>query len=180
MKTIETERLLLRGWQLNDLDDLYEYVKDPHVGPMAGWKPHASKDESLVSLKSFIKEDDRWAIVLKENEKVIGTVRLYPDENRGRYSAENSTKLINYILSPDYWNKGYMTEAVKRVIQYAFEETNTELLSVFHTPENYRSKHVIEKCGFQYEVTIEKGYKNYDGQMLDSVCYCILKSEYCI
>ncbi len=175
MKTIETERLILRGWQLDDLDDLYEYAKNPNVGLMAGWEPHSSKEVSLNVLKSFIENDDRWAIVLKESGKVIGSLRIYPDENRGKYYA----KYINYALSADYWGKGYMTEAVKRVIKYAFEEMYIDLLSAFHYPHNIRSKRVIEKCGFQYEVTLKQSQKIYDGQILDSVCYYILKSEYC-
>jgi putative acetyltransferase len=178
MKTIETQRLILRGWRLADLEDLYEYARHPDVGPLAGWEPYASREESFAALKSFIEEDDRWAIVLKETGKVIGALRLYPDENRGNFSANHSANLINYVLSADYWGKGYMTEAVKRVVQYAFEETNTKLLSVFHLPHNLRSKRVIEKCGFQYEGTIVQGYENYDGQIFDSVCYHILKSEY--
>jgi putative acetyltransferase len=178
MNTIETERLILRGWKLEDLDDFHEYAKNPNVGPMAGWEPHSSKEVSLNALKSFIEEDDRWAIVLKENRKVIGTLRIYSDENRGKFSERNSAKLITYVLSPDYWGKGYMTETVKRVVKYAFDEMNIELLTAFHFPHNIRSKRVIEKCGFQYEVTIEQGYKNYDGQIFDSVCHSILKSDY--
>ena len=174
MKTLETERLILRSWLLEDLDDLYEYAKNPNVGSMQGWKPHLSKDESLITLKSFIEDDDRWAIVLKENNKVIGSVRLCPDENRGKYFA----KYIHYVLSSDYWGNGYMTEAVKRVIKYAFEEVNVDLLSVFHYPHNIRSKRVIEKCGFQYETTIKQGHKIYDGQVFDTVCYSMLKSDY--
>jgi len=175
VKTLETERLILRGWRLEDLDDLYEYAKSPDVGPNAGWTPHFSRDESLSALRSFIEDDDRWAIVLKDNGKVIGAIRLYPDENRGKFSEKKSARLINYVLSPDFWGKGYMTEAVKRVIRYALEETNTELLTAFHTPESIRSKRVIEKCGFEYEYTIEQGYQNYDGRLLDSVCYSILR-----
>ena len=99
------------------------------------------------TLKSYIKEDDRWAIVLKENGKVIGQLRLYPDENRGQYSARNSAKLVNYPLSEAYWGRGYMTEAVKRVVKYVFDEMHVELLG-------------------------------YDGQVFDSVCHSILKTEY--
>ena len=175
MKTIETRRLILRGWHLKDLDDLYEYAKNPDVGLMQGWEPHSSKEVSLNALKSFIVDEDRWAIVLKENGKVIGSVGISPDENRGKYYA----KYIHYVLSADYWNIGYMTEAVKRVVKYAFEEMNIDLLSAFHYPHNIRSKRVIEKCGFQYEVTIKQGKKIYDGQIFDTVCYSILKSEYC-
>ena len=71
-----------------------------------------------------------------------------------------------------------MTEAVKRVIRYAFEEMNIDLLSTFHYPQNFRSKRVIEKCGFQYEGIIKNGAKTYDGHIFDTVFYSILKSEY--
>lgn len=175
MKTLETKRLILRRWQIDDADDLYEYAKDPRVGPMAGWKPHVSKEESLNTLKYYIDHDDGWAIMLKENKKVIGSIALKPDENRGKYNA----KSISFALSADYWGNGYMTEAVKRIIKYAFEEINIDLLSVWHYPHNFRSKRVIEKCGFQYEGIIKQGSQIYDGRKFDSICYSILKSEYC-
>lgn len=174
MKTIETERLILRNWQLDDLDDFYEYAKNPNVGPIAGWEPHLNKDVSLEVLKSFIKNDDRWAIELKENGKVIGALRIYPDENKGKYYAKD----INYVLSDKYWGKGYMTEAVKSVIKYAFEELNIDLLAVFHYPHNIRSRRVIEKCGFQYEGTLKQSSRRYDGKSFDIVHYSILKSDY--
>ena len=174
MKTIETERLILRGWQLDDLDDFYEYAKNPNVGPMAGWEPHSSKEVSTNILKSFIEKDEVWAIALKENGKAIGSIGIHPEENKGKYKA----KSIGFVLSKDYWNKGYMTEAVKRVMQYAFDELNLDMLTVFHFPHNLRSKSVIEKCGFEYETTLKQTQKIYDGQVFDSVCYSVLKSDY--
>jgi len=170
-KTLETQRLILREWRRGDVDDLYEYAKN-HT---EGWKPHASRDVSLRTLKEFIEEDDTWAIALKTSGKVIGQLRLYPDENRGQFSARNSAKLINYALSEAYWGKGYMTEAVKRIVAYAFDEMHIELLTAWHVPYNIRSRRVLEKCGFQYEGTIEQGNKRYDGQVFDSVIHSILR-----
>mgnify|MGYP004601545875 FL=1 len=71
-----------------------------------------------------------------------------------------------------------MTEAVKRIIEYLFEELDIDLISAFHYPDNDKSKKVLERCGFQYEITIEQGSTRYDGQVFDSVCYSILKSDY--
>ena len=71
-----------------------------------------------------------------------------------------------------------MTESVKCVIKYAFEEMNIDLLTAFYFPNNTCSKRVIEKCGFQYEVTINQGSKIYNGKVFDNVCYSILKSDY--
>ncbi len=125
-------------------------------------------------LESYIEDGNRWAIELKEEGKVIGSIMIYPDENHGKYYA----KSINYYLSEEHWNKGYMTEAIKRVITYAFEEIDIDLLSAFHIPNNSNSKRVLEKNGFEYEGTIKQGYQRYDGQTFDSVCYSILKTDY--
>ena len=85
---------------------------------------------------------------------------------------------MTYALSEDYWGLGYMTEAVKRVVEYSFDKTGIKLLTVFHVPHNMRSKRVIEKCGFQYEGKIEQGFINDEGQVFDSVIYSITKSDY--
>lgn len=58
MKLLETERLILRSWQSKDIDDLYEYAKNPNVGPMAGWQPHSDKSISQKILNSYIENDN--------------------------------------------------------------------------------------------------------------------------
>ncbi len=174
MNSMETERLVIRPWLPTDLDDLYEYSADAQVGSMAGWKPHASIEETQNALNEYISQENHWAIVLKEETKVIGAIKLNPDNNRGKYYA----KAISFVLSPLYFGKGIMTEAVKRVIRYAFDEAEIDLLSAFHYSENHRSKRVIEKCGFEYEITLSQSGKRYDGKLMDMVCYCILKDDY--
>jgi len=174
MRTIETERLILRAWRLEDVDDMYEYAKHPDVGPWAGWEPHSSKEASLKILRSFIENDEVWAIELKGNGKVIGSLGIHPDKGR----MNDSAKSIGYVLSADYWGRGLMTEAVKCAIEYAFDDMSIDLLAVYHYPANARSKRVIEKCGFQYEGTLRAAQVIYDGQVLDAVCYSMLSSEY--
>ena len=99
MSILETERLLLRPWLFTDLDNLYEYSKDERVGPMAGWEPHANKNEAIKALEQYITQEYHWAIVLKTENKVIGAIKLNPDNNRGKYYA----KAISFVLSPIYW-----------------------------------------------------------------------------
>ncbi len=172
---LETERLILRGWQAQDREDLYEYAHSPEVGPMAGWAPHPDRHASSEILKAYIECGDIWAVSLRDSGKVIGQLRMYPDENRGKYVA----RYLSYALSADYWGHGYMTEAVKAVIRYSFEDLKgIDMLSVFHSPDNLRTKRVIEKCGFKYELTLKDAYVGYDGKLSDSVCYCLMKSDY--
>lgn len=173
MKEIETPRLVLRRWKESDLYDLFDIMKSPSV-LSGGFEPHTSIDASAELLSKYIESNDRWAIELKNSGKVIGCIGIVPDNNRGKLYAHS----INYVLSEHYRGNGYMTEAVRRIIQYAFKELDSDLLSAFCVPENVKSKKVLERCGFEYETTIKQGYRRFDGQTFDSVCYCILKSNY--
>ncbi len=174
MKTLQTKRLILRGWRLDDLDDFYEYAKSPNVGPLAGWEPHSSKEKSKSILDRFIKGDEVWAITLRENGKVIGSLGLHPEENKGNYKA----KSLGYVLSEDFWGNGYVTEAAKCVIQFAFEELELDMLTAFHFPHNHGSKNVLRKCGFEYETTLPQTQKIYNGQVFDAVCCSLCREDY--
>ncbi len=174
MITFETERLWLRKFSLDDLDDLYDFTKNPDVGVMQGWKPHESREEALTALKTFVNDEERWAVVLKEDGKVIGWVKTCDDNNRGKLRA----KYISYVLSSHYWGNGYTTEAAKRILCYWFEDRDIDLMTAFCFPHNTRSKRVIERCGLEYEVTLKQAKTIYDGQVFDSVCYSLCKADY--
>lgn len=174
MQVLETERMILRPWKFEDLDDFYEYAQNVNVGPSAGWKPHRNKGVSLRVLQSFIERDEVRAIVYKENNKVIGSIGVQHDEKRNGVNA----KMIGYVLSEKYWGKGLMSEAVKEVIKYLFEKEKYDVISCYHYPFNIRSKRVIEKCGFKYEGTLRLASKIFDGSVYDDVCYSITKEDY--
>lgn len=148
---IETERLILRAFKQSDLDDFYEYAKVEGVGERAGWKHHESKDESQQILNSFISHDKTFAIVLKENSKVIGSlgVEEYGMEEALTEFFEYQGREIGYVLSKDYWGKGIMPEAVRAVINYLFNELNLDFLTCGYYDFNNQSKRVQEKCGFK-------------------------------
>ena len=173
MKKIETPRLVLREWNEGDLYDLFDIMKSPSV-LAGGFEPHSNTDASAELLRKYIKSNDRLAIELKGIGRVIGCIGIVPDKNRGKFNAHS----INYVLSEHYRGNGYMTEAVRRIVQYAFEELDSDLLSAFCTSDNLKSKKILERCNFEYETTIKQGYKRFDGQTFDSVCYCILRSDY--
>ena len=175
MKTIETERLILRKWDVEDVRDLYEYAKNPNVGPHGGWKPHESMSESLEIMQTlFLDKYDCWAIEYKENSKVIGSIGYEDDVRR----PETGCKELGYAMSEDYWRKGIMTEAAKAVLKFGFEEMGLTMVSIYCSPTNERSGRVIEKCGFTYEGVLRKAYKIYDGTLRDVVCNSMTKEEY--
>lgn len=149
---LETERLILRAWKKEDLNDFYEYARVEDVGNMAGWMPHASIEESEKILNMFIEEKKTFALVYKENNKVIGSLGL-ESSMRKEVSEEFANikgREIGYALSKDYWGKGLMPEAVKAVIRYCFEKEQYDFLLCGHFNRNHQSRRVIEKCGFTF------------------------------
>ncbi len=150
-KVIETDRLVLRAFEQTDLDDFYEYASVEGVGEMAGWKHHENKDKSQEILNLFINEDKVFAICLKENNKVIGSLGIEKygreetlTEFNGYYGRE-----IGYVLSKSYWGNGLMPEAVNAVIDYLFRELNLDFLTCGYYNFNSQSKRIQEKCGFK-------------------------------
>lgn len=149
--TIETDRLILRGWKETDLNDFYEYASVEGVGEMAGWKHHDSMEISKKILQSFISEKNVFAIVYKENNKVIGSLGLHVSWANDEASYKDmKVKEIGYVLSKTYWGMGLMPEAVKAVIEYCFDNCKLDALTVCHFSTNMQSKRVIEKCGFEF------------------------------
>jgi len=177
MDILSTERLILREWTENDSSDLYEYAKSELVGPNAGWKPHKSEEESKEIIRMFINNNDTYAIVLKSENKVIGSIGLHnrkPDEKL--YSLLQ--KEIGYVLNPKYWGNGYIPEAVNCLLDYAFNKFNLDLIWCGHFDFNNNSKRVIEKCGFKYKFTKNNKIKLLDNKEVKSLYYNIEKVEY--
>lgn len=175
-KGFESKRLVMRPFRQSDINDFFEYAKNPEVGPNAGRKPHETKLDTQKILDIFMgnKGDIIFAPELKENGKVIGSVGLGGDEKRALPDCLEA----GYVLSRDYWGRGLMTEAVRAALKFGFEELGLSMISVGHFPGNLRSKRVIEKCGFKYEGTIRKAYELFDGSFVDECIYSITKEEF--
>lgn len=160
MKDIETERLILRDASVDDAEDMFEYAKLEEVTKYLSWKPHLSVKDSeklLEMLSKEAKEKDSYAlkvIVLKENDKMIGTIdaRIFGD---GLKDAE-----FGYCLNPKYWNKGYMSEALKAFIQALHKEHSVENVFGSFERENIASKRVMQKNEMYYYETVKRNFKN--------------------
>lgn len=150
-KVLETQRLILREFKENDLTDFYEYASVDGVGEMAGWSHHENIETTKEILNSFIKDNKVFAIVYKENNKVIGSlgVEKYFMEDKLDEFKDLYGRSIGYVLSKDYWGKGLMKEAVKCVISYLFNECNLDFIICGYYLFNNQSKRVQEKCGFK-------------------------------
>lgn len=160
MKDIETERLILRDASVDDAEDMFEYAKLEEVTKYLSWKPHISVKDSekiLDMLSKEAKEKDSYtlkAIVLKENDKMIGTIdaRIFGD---GLKDAE-----FGYCLNPKYWSKGYMSEALKAFMEALHKEHGVENVFGSFERENIASKRVMQKNDMYYYETVRRNFKN--------------------
>ncbi len=148
--TLQTDRLILRPFQQTDLDDFYNYARVEGVGERAGWQHHKSKQETQRVLDGFIANDKTFAIVYKQNGKVIGSIGVeqYGMEDKLTEFCNYQGRELGYVLSKDYWSQGLMTEAVKTVIDYLFNVANLDFLLCGYFDFNSQSKRVQQKCGF--------------------------------
>jgi len=176
MKTLETKRLTLRSWQKSDINDLYEYASVEGIGEMAGWPHHENKETSKSILDMFIRNDDVYAIVYKEHNKVIGSVGIHNRTLDPNYKAKTQREL-GYVLSKDYWGKGIVPEAVKEVIKHTFEKLKVDVLWCGYYLINSQSKRVNEKCGFKFykDGTFEAPAL---GKTFDGKYYIMTKEDY--
>ena len=160
---LETDRLILRAWEITDLDDFFEYASVEGVGEKAGWEHHKSKDKSLEILKMFMEEKKVFAIVLKENQKAIGSIGIEELGEELDKDLDNlSGRELGYVLNKDYWNKGIMTEAVSKVVDYCFNTLKLNFLMASYFNHNIASKKVLENLNFKFykDIIIETGYNN--------------------
>lgn len=177
MKSLVTARLILRQWRESDSKDLYEYSKSELVGPNAGWQPHKSQEESERFIKLFINSDEVYALVLKSENKVIGSLGFYNRKNDNNFPRLNQ-KEIGYVLNPKYWGNGFIPEAVNKLIEYGFNEINLDMIWCGHYYFNYNSKRVIEKCGFKYKFTINQKLNQLDNIEGSTLYYAISRIDY--
>lgn len=175
--TLETQRLYIRPWRVTDIDDFYEYASVDGVGQMAGWEPHNNKEKSAFILDIFMKEKKTFAIELKDNRKVIGSIGIEKYDTKkfcGEFDEKQGREL-GYVLSKTYWGMGLMPEAVKRIISYCFDELSLDFLTVGHFKGNEQSKRVIEKCGFQFYC--EGEFKTRIGTIEKDCSYVLLNNS---
>lgn len=116
-------------------------------------------------------KDDTFAFAITADNKVIGSIGVFRQENIHRQTAE-----LGYYIAEEYWGRGIMTEAVKQICKYVFSKS--DILRIYAEPFAYNiaSCRVLEKAGFQYEGTLRSNaVKN--GEVIDMTMYSLLKTE---
>lgn len=173
---LETPRLILRRATLADAEPMFRnWASDPEVTKYLTWPPHKTAQATHSIVESWVKQyenDDyyHWMIVLKETGEPIGslisnTVGL----------AESAH--VGYCIGKKWWHMGIMSEALRTVMEYLFEEVGYHRVESRHDPNNPYSGAVMCKCGMQYEGTLRMADRNNQG-ICDAAYYGILRSQW--
>ncbi len=175
-QNLETERLLLRRLNIDDINEVLLLRGNPEVmkyvpRPLIKTNEEALAHIALIEDKIENNIGINWAITLKGNPKMIGIMGHY------KIQPENYRSEIGYMILPEYNGKGIVTEAVKIVVQYGFEQLQLHSIEAVIDPENIASDKVLQKNGFVKEAHIlENDF--YDGKFLDTVIYSLLKRNF--
>lgn len=168
---LETDRLILRPFRREDATAVFEgWESDPEVAKYMFWISHNDINKTKEWLEfeiGQVKKNDwyRYALVLKESNELVGTALIY-------YEEEVECWEVGYNLGRKYWGKGYATEAMKSVIEFAKEELGITELVGRYAKENPASGNVMKKLGFRYEKDIP--YECNDGAVMREGIQCRL------
>ena len=176
-QTIETERLVLRRFVMEDAPDMYRnWASDPEVTRYLTWPAHTGPEITSMILKEWIPQYEQgdffnWAIIYKENSETIGNISVV------KVQESIDAADIGYCLGRAYWGRGIMPEALKAVIDWLIEEAGMNRVAATHDRNNPKSGKVMQKSGMQYEGVLRQAGRNNQG-ICDEVWYSILRSEW--
>ena len=147
--TLETPRLLCAPLQPEDAEDLFDYARDPRVGPIAGWPPHSSVADSREIISTVFAAPDVLCHGPRETERVVGSMAWWAAIH-GRTPRFPDDEL-GYALRPDLWGRGLMPEADESVLDQLLCSLGLRRVWCGHCGgQSGAAARVIRKCGFSY------------------------------
>lgn len=152
-ETLETERLCLRRFRKSDAEDVYTYASDAETLKYMIWPGVQSVEEARVSIVEYYwSRPGIFAIALKETDRCIGGIDL-------RMDPEHEKAGFGYVLNRQYWNRGYMTEALRALLSLCFDRLDLNRVEATHFCGNEGSGRVMQKSGMAFEGTAPQEIK---------------------
>jgi ribosomal-protein-alanine N-acetyltransferase len=173
---IETARLLLRGWEESDAEQVYAYASDPEVTAYMAWNQHAELKDSLQFLNGLVADfyqrgELTYALCARsEPERALGGIGLH------WRSRQHGVLELGYVLSRTCWGQGYVPEAGRALVRFAFESTTVERIYAPIFSQNSKSRRAAEKMGLHFEGVL-RSCLALRGQRWDEAIYSVLRSE---
>lgn len=170
---MKTDKIILRKFNINDAGKMFEnWASDSKVTKFLSWNPHTKVSESENIIKQWINDDKNINFAIcNTNDENIGSIAA-------RLIKENpKTYNIGYCLGYDYWSQGIMTECLKLVLKYLFEEKLAVRVEATHDRRNPASGKVMVNSNMKYEGCLRKSATNNQG-VADSCMYSMIDEDY--
>ena len=173
---LNTSRLSLRAISASDVDDFYAVYSNPEVMRYWSTPPLANRDAASQLIKE-IGEDVashnilKWGIALNSDDKLIGSVTLF------HLDFTHCRAEVGYAQGRAYWGKGYMQEALRAVLTYAFEDLKLHRIEADVDPRNDPSVRTLERLGFQREGYLRERWQ-VSGELQDAFFYGLLRPDW--
>lgn len=173
---LETERLILRKFEISDAKGMYEnWCTDKESCKFLSWEPHKSIRETKRLIRSWIRGYKHgsycWIVEIKESGEVIGSISAV------ELRKKDGNCEIGYCYGSKYWNKGYATEALKAVIDF-LNDCGLHLVEARHISGNPASGRVMEKAGMTKEAVLrDRRINKSTGELNDAIAYSAVKSD---
>jgi RimJ/RimL family protein N-acetyltransferase len=171
---LETKRLRLRKPALQDAEDIFrKYAQDPEVTKYLTWRPNRSAQETRDFLGACLRAWDEgksfhWVIERTADHELLGMITARVDDQKWE---------LGYVLAPSYWGRGYMTEVVKKIVDWALKQQEIYRVWSVCDVDNRASARVMEKAGMKREGTLRRWsmHPTISDAPRDSYCYSITK-----
>jgi len=177
MESIETKRLVLRDFRIDDWKAVHEYAADRRAVERMPWGPN-SADQTIEFVRKAIEESGRpnrktfeLAIILREEDRLIGGTGLRVS------GTENRDAGLGYIVNPAFWKKGYASEAAAAMVEFGFRQRGLHRIWAMCDPDNAASARVLEKIGMIGEGRLRQNLWR-KGDWRDSFLYSVLYPEW--
>lgn len=170
---INTKRLILRKISFDDVQSIYTHLKsDERVTDNLVKGIHQNSEETLDMVKEIIDQYENlsfyyWGIELIETKELIGLIDLFD------FDSNEKKCMVGYSIGYNWWNKGYGTEALREVIDFAFNHIEVSEISAAHNTDNPASGRIMEKVGMKKDYIVKDMIKNAKGQFKDCAVYHI-------
>lgn len=175
-KRIETERLVLRPFTIDDAPKMYEnWASDCEVTKYLMWPTHSGVDVTQKILQEWVESYTQenkyeWCLELKETGEPIGSMGVV------RIVEKAELMEIGYCISRTYWHQGITSEALQAVMDFLFDEVGVNRIESRHNLKNLHSGNVMKKCGMVYEGTKVEGDWDNSG-ICDIAFYGLTKTQ---
>lgn len=146
---LEGDRIRVRPFKKDDLEDFYLYAKTPGLGESAGWFHHESIEDSKKILDKFIR--DKNILAIEKDGQVIGSIGIHSyDEDFFEDLNDKRVVEIGFVLSQDYHRQYLMTESLELVLNYLFNDIGLDAVVGGHFRGNFKSKNLHKKFNYKY------------------------------